>query len=140
MITSLTNPPSGIYSGMNPISFYWWIRSSGPILGMKPLVWISGGWTLSSLTKYVDGKGVTQFYAPLWRVFGSSPNNVFAAGLNNMFYHYNGIDWAQVYPIDEEVNGGIWALWCYYNYVFAVQHTANFTRILRGKNILSERK
>jgi hypothetical protein len=96
--------------------------------------------TGSSLTKYVDGKWVTQFYAPLWRVFGSSPNNVFAAGYNNTFYHYNGTDWAQVYPIDEEVYGGIWALWCCYNYVFAVQHTANFTRILRGKNSMIERK
>ncbi|MEJ2636836.1 MAG: hypothetical protein P8184_16290 [Calditrichia bacterium] len=90
--------------------------------------------TGNSLTKYANGEWVTQFYAALYRVFGSSSYNIFTGGYYNRIYHYNGIDWAEVYPGSEEL-GGMWGVWCNDEHVFLIQHPAYFTRILRGKQM-----
>ena len=95
--------------------------------------------TGNSLTKYVNGEWETQFYAALYRVFGSSPYNIFTGGYYNRIYHYNGIDWAEVYPGNEEL-GGMWGVWCNDEYVFLIQHPQYFTRILRGKQKNKERR
>lgn len=88
--------------------------------------------TGDGLTKYVNGAWVTQFYATLYRIFGSSSHNIFTGGYSDKVYHFNGIDWAEVYS-GNEVIGGIWGMWCTENYVFVIQHPEYFTRILKGK-------
>lgn len=88
--------------------------------------------TGNSLTKYANGEWVTQFYAALWRVYGSSPYNIFTGGYYDKVYHYNGVDWAEVYS-GNEVLGDIWGIWCNDDYVFVIEHPEYFPRILRGK-------
>jgi hypothetical protein len=96
--------------------------------------------TMSSLTKYKNGQWLTLFRADLWRIFGSSKNNIFTGGFAGVLYHYNGIDWQRLnsyFSVDES----IWGLWCNENYVFAIQHAGNYTRILQGKQkIIEERR
>jgi len=95
--------------------------------------------TGSSLVKYKNGEWVTQFYAALFRIFGSSPYNIFTGGYYDRVYHYNGIDWKEVYSGDEVI-GGIWGIWCNKDNVFVIEHPEYFTRILKGKNINSARR
>jgi len=42
---------------------------------------------------------------------GSSVNNIFAVGIANNVFHYNGYDWARLYPIDGQSFswGGVYA-------------------------------
>ncbi len=95
--------------------------------------------TGNSLTKYVNGEWETQFYAALWRVYGSSPYNIFTGGYYNKVYHYNGVDWAEVYS-GNEVLGDIWGIWCNDSYVFVIEHLEYYPKILRGKQKNMERR
>lgn len=88
--------------------------------------------TGNSLTKYENGKWVTQFYAPLFRIYGSSSNNIFTGGYGSALYHYNGYDWAALH-FNDPINESIWGIWCNENYVFVIQDLDNVERIFRGK-------
>lgn len=95
--------------------------------------------TGEGLTKYINGKWLVQFYAYVWRIYGSSPQNIFTGGYYDIIYHYNGIDWKEVYS-GNEVAGGVWGMWCNEDYVFVIQHPDYFTRILRGKQKMNVRR
>ena len=88
--------------------------------------------TGNSLTKYVNGKWVTQFYAPLFRIFGNSSNNIFAGGFGSALYHYNGIDWKPL-NFNEPINESIWGIWCNDEHVFVIQDFNWGVKIFRGK-------
>ncbi|HHG86367.1 MAG TPA: hypothetical protein ENJ82_16570 [Bacteroidetes bacterium] len=88
--------------------------------------------TGNSLVKYKNGQWVTQFNAPLWRVFGSSPHNIFTGGYGGIFYHYNGVNWQRLH-FNDSVKESIWGMWCNDNYVFVIQDLGYYARIWRGK-------
>ena len=88
--------------------------------------------TGEGLTKNINGKWVFQFYAPVWRIFGTSPQNIFTGGYGGIFYHYNGMNWQRLH-FNDSVKESIWGIWCNDKYVFVIQDLGYYARIWRGK-------
>ncbi len=82
--------------------------------------------------KYINNQWVNEFYSStIYGVFGSSPNNVYAGGFQNSFYHFNGDNWKKIESIPSSLNN--WAIWCKDDYVFVVQDFGYYRRIVKGK-------
>jgi hypothetical protein len=89
--------------------------------------------TGDGLTKYINGEWIVQFHSTtLYRIFGSSSNNIFTGGFKGVFYHYNGNDWKRLY-FNDSLEESIWGMWCNDKYVFVIQDLGYYTRIWRGK-------
>ncbi len=69
---------------------------------------------------------------PIYAIFGTRSDNIFAAGESALIYHFNGTDWAKFEQFMKSgvVCGGIW---CTEEEVFVVCEDGNNTYVYHGK-------
>ncbi|MBN2425178.1 MAG: hypothetical protein JXR46_09830 [Calditrichaceae bacterium] len=77
---------------------------------------------------------------PFGAVYGNSPNNIFAAALFGVLYHYNGNTWKKDEFFDKYYFDAIGDIWCNENYVFLAVENLYISYIFRGEKRVLERR
>jgi len=100
-------------------------------------------WGTSDVSMYSVGQMIFQKNGSAWKIilattlafydiFGSSDLNVFAVGMYNQIFHFNGEDW---YRFDQfiDLNKYCEGVWCDGNEVFLISSDSRRTYVLHGK-------